>query len=378
MSTIDSQTPVAVVLANAEAIRLVEAAAPEFAGSPMLAHMAEFPIGPLLQLILGKEDPRIEEILVGLSAFEDATALPLAEADTAPRADYESDDVPKGEAAVTLPGSVTTGERVEVVFVGPSHGNPFVDVELTVGFHLGDDTISVGGFYDGNGVYRARFRPPVPGDWTFTTASNARSLDGISGALAVAAGAGRGPIRASGRGFTYADGSPFVPLGTTAYAWTHQAPELQEETLASLAQSPFNKLRMCLFPKSFIYNSNEPEHFVFERTTSGEWDFSRFDPVYFADLESRLDQLAAIGIEGRPDPLPPVRPLGLRRHGSNNRRPIRVVRRAAALLVHQRLVVDGERIRAPDLQASSRLGTPRRCHPSQRSSRAPDLDPQLD
>jgi len=56
----------------------------------------------------------------------------------------------------------------------------------------------------------------------------------------------------------YDDGTPYYPFGTTCYAWVHQTPELQERTLATLAQAHFNKLRMTVFPKSYIYNRNEP------------------------------------------------------------------------------------------------------------------------
>ena len=34
--------------------------------------------------------------------------------------------------------------------------------------------------------------------------------------------------------FAYADGTPYFPVGTTCYAWTHQGDELEEQTLATL------------------------------------------------------------------------------------------------------------------------------------------------
>jgi hypothetical protein len=37
-------------------------------------------------------------------------------------------------------------------------------------------------------------------------------------------------------------GASYKQLGTTAYVWTHQRAELQEQTLKTLAQSPFNKI----------------------------------------------------------------------------------------------------------------------------------------
>lgn len=49
----------------------------------------------------------------------------------------------------------------------------------------------------------------------------------------------------------YEDGTPYHQFGTTCYAWVHQTRELQELTLQTLAASPFNKIRFCVFPKSY-------------------------------------------------------------------------------------------------------------------------------
>ena len=63
----------------------------------------------------------------------------------------------------------------------------------------------------------------------------------------------------------YADGAPYHQFGTTCYAWVHQPNELQEQTLKTLATAPFNKIRFCVFPKSYyVANTNEPERFAFQ------------------------------------------------------------------------------------------------------------------
>jgi hypothetical protein len=54
---------------------------------------------------------------------------------------------------------------------------------------------------------------------------------------------------------------------------------------------------MCLFPKSYAYNSTEPELFPFERADDGSWDFTRFSLRYFKNLELRIGQLQALGVE---------------------------------------------------------------------------------
>ena len=107
-----------------------------------------------------------------------------------------------------------------------------------------------------------------------------------------------GPVEVADRfHFAYRDGTRFVPIGTTAYAWTNQPEALQEHTLATLAASPFRKLRMCVFPKSYVFNTNEPISYPFARDREGNWDFTRFDPQFFRHLEMRIGQLTELGIE---------------------------------------------------------------------------------
>jgi hypothetical protein len=298
--TIDSQTPASAVFGHPDARKLIADVAPDALESPILRSLPldAFPFGGLLRFILGEEDPRVDQIFAGVSQFDDRSAQPPHDAPIVPSADYEPGTVERGSARVDVPGPRHERQRVEVVLSGPAHGNPFTDVELSTVFTLGERRITVGGFYDGEGVYRVRFLPPVPGTWSFITSSNARSLDTVTGSLEVLRSDAPGPVHVEGRGFARADGSVFVPIGTTAYAWTHQGDDLQEETLKSLAAAPFNKLRMCVFPKSYDYNSNEPERFAFLRSADGaSFDATRFDVEYFRRLERRIDQLADVGIE---------------------------------------------------------------------------------
>jgi hypothetical protein len=82
-----------------------------------------------------------------------------------PAVDYEPESVARASAVVDPVLETPLHRRVEVVMHGPSHGNPFVDVDLSAVFRRGDDEITVGGFYDGSGIYRLRFLPPAPGRW---------------------------------------------------------------------------------------------------------------------------------------------------------------------------------------------------------------------
>ena len=188
----------------------------------------------------------------------------------------------------------------ELTLPGPSAGNPFTEVELSARFTQGPTSVETTGFYDGAGTYRVRFMPEKTGEWTYATHSNRPELDGKTGALSVAAPAAgnHGPVRvAHTYHFAYADGTPFKQIGTTCYAWIHQGDALEEETLHTLAGAPFNKIRMCIFPKNYDWNKNEPVFYPFAGTPPKTWDFTRFNPAFFQHLEKRLAQLRDLGIE---------------------------------------------------------------------------------
>jgi len=196
-------------------------------------------------------------------------------------------------------------------------GNPFIDVTLTAVFSLHGREVKVTGFYDGEDVFKIRFMPDQEGEWRYVTRSNVATLDGQQGAFLCTAPTGNnhGPVGVANQlHFAYADGTPYKPVGTTCYVWNLQGDELEEQTLKTLEQAPFNKMRMCVFPKRYAFNQNEPPSYPFpgelpqgtssavsrpfQRTEPPKcWDFSRFNPVYFQRLEQRILDLCRRGIE---------------------------------------------------------------------------------
>lgn len=186
----------------------------------------------------------------------------------------------------------------EVGLTGPATGNPFIDVTLSARFTQGERSVLVAGFYDGDGAYKIRFMPEATGEWRYTTACNRPELDGKSGAFTViAAGKGNhGPVRVHNTfHFAYADGTPYRQIGTTCYAWTHRPDEMEEQTLKSLAASPFSKVRMCVFPTG--RNARGLRYAPFEGTLPRDWDKTRFNPIFFQHLEKRIGDLRDLGIE---------------------------------------------------------------------------------
>lgn len=193
-----------------------------------------------------------------------------------------------------------TAERwgvFECALRGPAEGNPFRDVVLSARFQYRNDIVTVDGFYDGEGTYRIRFMPDREGVWRFETDSNVPELRGLTGEFVCTppSPGNHGPVRVrNGCGFAYADGARYVPFGTTCYHWTHTGDEHHEElTLAELARSPFNKVRMCLLPTAAM----RPASFPFAGTGPEDADPDRFNPAFYAHLEKRIRDLAKIGVE---------------------------------------------------------------------------------
>jgi hypothetical protein len=208
-------------------------------------------------------------------------------------------------------------DYLELSYTAQTNGNPFLDVTFTAEFTHQHRTVQVAGFYDGDHTYRVRFMPDMQGTWRYVTHSNLPALDGQRGEFeCTPPGAGNhGPVRViDAYHFAYADGTPYHPVGTTCYVWNHQGDELEEKTLATLKTAPFNKMRMCVFPKRYVFNKNEPPCYPFEGAVTRAWDdsllddyrtqappdfwdFTRFNPEYFRRLEKRILDLRDLGIE---------------------------------------------------------------------------------
>lgn len=98
-----------------------------------------------------------------------------------------------------------------------------------------------------------------------------------------------GPVRADRFSFAHANSTRHAPLGRTAYAWVHQPQGVRTATLRSLRDAGFTKLRTCVFPQPFLFNIDEPELHPFVRSHAGRFDLTGFNPSYFVQLESAVD-----------------------------------------------------------------------------------------
>jgi hypothetical protein len=187
--------------------------------------------------------------------------------------------------------------RFELALDGPAEGNPFQDTLLTARFQYKNMVIQTDGFYDGDGVYRLRFMPDQTGVWRFVTQSNCQVLHGHSGEFVCVepSPGNHGPVRVKDHYlFAYEDGKSYIPFGTTCYHWTHNGDErLEELTLQTLKESPFNKIRMCMLPTR---NMHVPA-LAYAGTCPEDVDKTKFNPSFFAHLEQRIEDLMQLGIE---------------------------------------------------------------------------------
>lgn len=215
----------------------------------------------------------------------------------------------------------------EVSVEGRTEGNPFRDYEIKGCFEGAGRTITVDGFYDGEGVYKVRFMPAAEGIYKYSIAGSFsdKVTEGRFEVSAPSSNRNHGRVHVVDQtALAYEDGTPYYSIGTTCYAWVHQSEELQEQTLRTLSENAFNKIRFCFFPKHYDYNRKEPISYPFERG-QGEgidkalvekeekervvypgvkvpvmdlaFDYTRPNVEHFKRFDLRIRQLRDMGIE---------------------------------------------------------------------------------
>lgn len=219
---------------------------------------------------------------------------------------------------MTYTGKVERWGVFELAASGKKSGNPFTDYTIKAQFTGENECVSVNGFYDGNGIYKVCFMPRFEGEYSFSV-SGTFSDETLTGKFTAVSpqGNNHGYVEVSDKfHFSYADGTPYFCIGTTCYVWHLQTDKLIEQTLETLKNSPFNKIRFCIFPKHYDYNLGEPRCYPYEGTPmdstvltrenffqySGDnpdnhWDFTRFNPEYFSHIERCIAKLMDMGIE---------------------------------------------------------------------------------
>lgn len=198
-----------------------------------------------------------------------------------------------------------------------------------------NETMEVEGFYDGAGsclgqnIYKIRFMPSYEGHYTYKVQIGnwqlGKGSDQCEGDFEVTEPdkENHGQVQVKNNYYlSYADGTVYHSIGTTCYAWLYQTEELQKQTLETLKNSCFNKIRFCIFPKYYQFNEEEPEYypyvrgeskgqdkekiakkipFAFQKTkVAGEitdFDCYKLNTDFFKKVDKRISQLRDLGIE---------------------------------------------------------------------------------
>lgn len=207
-------------------------------------------------------------------------------------------------------------DMFEVSITGRSTGNPFVDQSVKATFCGKNEKVVCDGFYDGDGTYRARFMPSFEGEYTYKIEASFGAEEGSFTVIEPEPN-NHGPVRVCNKWhFAYEDGTPHYSVGTTCYVWTLQSEELQKQTLETLQNNSFNKIRFCIFPKHYDYNLHEPITYPYIGTPcdsscittdnfmqyngnaeGNDWDFESFNVEHFRHIEQSIEKLRDLGIE---------------------------------------------------------------------------------
>ena len=162
--------------------------------------------------------------------------------------------------------------------------------EVTASFHHASGTnLTARGFWDGSHIWRIRFAPTLPGEWTWSTASPDTGLDGLASnfvavaptAAAVASNALlRGFLVRDGAAWRLSDGSLFLPVGDTQFSFSEELflPEFQAWMDVLMARH-LNTVQGCAWLSIYTRGGLSP----FNGTPSTE----DLNPAYFR----RLDQM---------------------------------------------------------------------------------------
>jgi len=182
------------------------------------------------------------------------------------------------------------------------YDNPYADVTLRVRYTGPDGRRLDGyGFWDGGQVFRIRCAFPAPGTWQWRTeCSDTRDagLHGQRGTVEVVPYGGenslyrRGFLKVSqnGRYLTYADGTPFLWMGDTAWAAPMRATDDEwEQYLADRKAKHFTLIQVALAP-----------HWAGETDRQGERPFYdtvclQFNPAFWQAFERKIQRANEAG-----------------------------------------------------------------------------------
>ncbi len=193
----------------------------------------------------------------------------------------------------------------EVVLTGSkSYPNPFLDVDIRATFTAPSGREwKTEGFHDGGNIWRIRHTPDEVGDWTYTTISSDATDLGLhrrSGTFRCTESNAKGYIRIhpeNAKAFSYADGTPFFPMGDTCYGFfcdSAVTPALRQTYLKARRDQRFNFVRMGIL-HSPTHGESDHAFWPWEGTPQKP-DLDRYNPAFFQGLDDLLRVMGRHGM----------------------------------------------------------------------------------
>ncbi len=125
--------------------------------------------------------------------------------------------------------------------------NPYTDVMFEVVFERPDGSkVAADGFYDGEGIFKARAYCDMMGRWRWRSSSNIKYLDKKSGVFEVKPSSLKGKLRLhkkDRRQFAYDNGEWFLHIGDTGYRYVTQTEPKWREYIDQAAKMGATKIR---------------------------------------------------------------------------------------------------------------------------------------
>ncbi len=209
-----------------------------------------------------------------------------------------------GPARMQAAAAPHAWQRWEQLFTSTrTYDNPYADVTLRVTYTgPGGQTIRAYGFWDGGDAFRIRCAFPAPGVWTWETECTDASNTGLHhqrGQVDVSRYQGESPLYRRGflkvsddrRHLAFADGTPFLWMGDTAWAVPHRASE--EEWAAYLADrvsKHFTVIQVAPAPE-WAGPVNRQGQRPFTDASCAQWN-----PAYWQSFERKIQRANEAGL----------------------------------------------------------------------------------
>jgi hypothetical protein len=196
------------------------------------------------------------------------------------------------------PSSVTTFRVCEVVVSANSPGTlPYANGPSVTATFTGTSGAAAGrvltmkGFWDGGSTWRIRFAATATGDWSWTTSSTDAGMNGFSGSLTAVAPTPaelaanelyHGFLTRDGYAWKLSDGTPFLAVGDTAWAFSEEVTTSEWQAWMNARQGQhFNTFFGCVW-LAIYSRTGVPEAFTGKnpQTDSPNMDyFQRLDAM---------------------------------------------------------------------------------------------------